>query len=634
MNHSNVIDTPRPAGSKDLLGVDSYIEALVRFIGTAQMPTTLAIQGEWGSGKTSLMNQVRHALCEDPDGKPGGKPFYGIWINTWQYALMRSPESVLISVISGITNEIAAIIQKRHQSQLENTLDSVRGVLGRLAKAGAKTAVSLAGADSSVVDDLMAQSKSQSDVDAFREKLAGAIRECLEADRRAGANTRGFLFFIDDLDRIDPPVAVQILELLKNLFEVEHCVFILAIDYDVVVKGLVPKFGPLTDKNEREFRSFFDKIIQLPFTMPVPTYQITEYLAAALTEIGYYAEPDLRGMAGETPLIELLTRMVKLSTGANPRGVKRLINTLSLINIMHTVGGQDALTASERLLAFGAVCVQIAYPAIYNMLLMEPGFTGWDEQLARGLRLAPLDEEELETVSGYEEFGEEWQRIVYRAGRGNAWLGSRVFNVSRLLSLIASCVPEGEDLEEAMEQVLGFAAVTTVTSETAAPAQEGRRQRHSRFRRLTAFIKDWAARKEASGEIRIGRSWGEGKFTRFTTDAMSALLPDAPEAASGWGTANHYFYEIVNTSRGKTLHMKLGFSLRNIPPDLKATCQRIMDIAQVKPQGRLWWMPFRTKDVDLPEDMPETEKFAVLDGLYEQLMHFEKELEAKLQASR
>ena len=28
-----------------------------------------------------------------------------------------------------------------------------------------------------------------------------------------------YLFFIDDLDRIDPPLAVKILELLKNIFD-------------------------------------------------------------------------------------------------------------------------------------------------------------------------------------------------------------------------------------------------------------------------------------------------------------------------------------------------------------------------------------------------------------------------------
>ena len=52
MNHSNLIDIPRPAGYNDLLGVDKYTNALVNFISTAQMPITLAIQGEWGSGKT------------------------------------------------------------------------------------------------------------------------------------------------------------------------------------------------------------------------------------------------------------------------------------------------------------------------------------------------------------------------------------------------------------------------------------------------------------------------------------------------------------------------------------------------------------------------------------------------------
>ena len=133
MQYSNVIDTPRAAGSKDLLGVEKSIRALVRFIGTAQMPTTLAIQGEWGSGKTSLMNQVRHALCEDAesgDDTDKDKPFYGIWVNTWQYSLMRSPEDVLLHVISGITHEVLSILQRRHQSRLENTLDAVKGMLG------------------------------------------------------------------------------------------------------------------------------------------------------------------------------------------------------------------------------------------------------------------------------------------------------------------------------------------------------------------------------------------------------------------------------------------------------------------------------------------------------------------------
>lgn len=85
------------------------------------------------------------------------------------------------------------------------------------------------------------------------------------------------MFFIDDLDRINPENAVQILELLKNMFEVNNCIFVLAIDYDVVVKGLKAKFGSNTGDDDRAFRSFFDKIIQMPFSMPVGAYDITAF---------------------------------------------------------------------------------------------------------------------------------------------------------------------------------------------------------------------------------------------------------------------------------------------------------------------------------------------------------------------
>lgn len=59
---SNIIDAPRLGSQNDLLGIDKYTEALKLFIENAMMPTTIAIQGEWGSGKTSLMNQLKYKL--------------------------------------------------------------------------------------------------------------------------------------------------------------------------------------------------------------------------------------------------------------------------------------------------------------------------------------------------------------------------------------------------------------------------------------------------------------------------------------------------------------------------------------------------------------------------------------------
>lgn len=487
MQRSNLIDIPRRAGAHDLLGVDKYTTALIKFISTANMPITMAIQGEWGSGKTSLMNQVRYHLCDETEKMDTSKPYHGIWINTWQYSLMKSPEEIILSVIDGVSSEIFAIMENRHGKKVESAINKVSSVFGKLARAGTKVAVSTIGADAGIVDEFLDnnEGKGKSSPEMFRRTLTDAINKCLEEDKKIGHDTKGFLFFIDDLDRLDPSVAVNILELLKNLFEVENCIFILAIDYEVVVKGLQPKFGPLTDKNEREFRSFFDKIIQLPFTMPVSAYTVNTYLQDALIGIDYYTESELNEEINDEKIIDILSNMVLLSTGSNPRSVKRLINSLSLIKIMHETTGEEKLSTFEKLINFGFVCLQIAYPSIYSILLHEPNFKMWDNKVGRYFRLKPIDTHTKESLEDLEEFDEEWEQIVYRACIDNAFLSSRALSISKLLNLIAELVPSNLNFEEEMEKILGLASVTTVS----AGPTEIKQNKRVRFDTLEDFCK-------------------------------------------------------------------------------------------------------------------------------------------------
>ena len=59
---SSIIDVPRKYSEADLFGIQKYQNALVKFIRLTDTPITIALQGEWGSGKTSLMNQLRYEL--------------------------------------------------------------------------------------------------------------------------------------------------------------------------------------------------------------------------------------------------------------------------------------------------------------------------------------------------------------------------------------------------------------------------------------------------------------------------------------------------------------------------------------------------------------------------------------------
>lgn len=446
---SSIIDVPRQHQQNDLFGIQVYQDALTKFIQYTDTPITIALQGEWGSGKTSLMNQLRYNLC-DADGAA----YYPVWINTWQYSLMRTPSQAIIAILEGI---IAQIGELSPNHKWDESKKKIGGLFKKMAVVGAKVAVGTVGVDGEAVDDLFAQNGGESTIVQLKKEIAKLVETSLEQN----PSKKGFTLYIDDLDRIDPPVAVEILELLKNIFDLKHCVFVLAIDYDVVIKGLKPKFGELTDKNEREFRSFFDKIIQLPFSMPVASYNVDTFLVEALSEIEFFSKEEL----ADTVLAENLSEIARLSVGCNPRSLKRLTNTLSLISIINeSLAKASSLTQTtkDKTLNFALVCMQIAYPYIYNQLSEEPDFKKWNESVATKLKLRQLTESEKESLDVTDEFDDEWEKVLFRMCQKEIYLSNRVFSVSGLFNKIADVVNDDEHLGDIIASTIELSAVTNL----------------------------------------------------------------------------------------------------------------------------------------------------------------------------
>ena len=468
---SSIIDVPRKHTQEDLFGIQAYQNALIKYIRMTDTPITIALQGEWGSGKTSLMNLLRYNLCDVNDA-----PYFPVWINTWQYSLMKTPSQAIMSILEGIINQIGAL----HPSDQKwaESKRKIGGLFKKMASVGTKMVAGTVGIDGGVVDDLFEGKESAaSDISQLKEEIAKLIDEALSKD----TSKQGFTFYIDDLDRIDPPVAVEILELLKNIFDLEKCVFILAIDYDVVIKGLKPKFGELTDANEREFRSFFDKIIQLPFSMPVASYSVDSFLVDALGKIEFFTDQELK----DPSLAEKLSEITRLSVGTNPRSLKRLTNTLALISIIYEeqTGAQNNITVLDKLINYSLVCIQIAYPYIYNQLTEAPDFKSWNETIASKLKLRPLTAQESEVLDKTEEFDEEWEKIVYRMCQKETFLSNRAFSVSTLLNKIAEIVGNDDQLGEIIEATLEMSAVTNLK------AFDGPMKKPTKFNRDTSSYK-------------------------------------------------------------------------------------------------------------------------------------------------
>ena len=81
-----------------------------------------------------------------------------------------------------------------------------------------------------------------------------------------------------------------------------------------------------------------------------------------------------------------------------------------------------------------------------------------------------------------------------------------------------------------------------------------------RHNAIASILKEWVQTKENThlDAVKCNKT-----YTRFTTDGMTAILPDIPDAPSGWNTDNHYFYEIINRN-GKTTYIQLSISSKNI----------------------------------------------------------------------
>ena len=76
------------------------------------------------------------------------------------------------------------------------------------------------------------------------------------------------------------------------------------------------------------------------------------------------------------------------------------------IGMMNNYSAKSNVTTLDKLINFALVCVQIAYPYIYNQLTEEPDFKAWNERIASKLKLRPLTELERENLDSTEEFDE------------------------------------------------------------------------------------------------------------------------------------------------------------------------------------------------------------------------------------
>lgn len=454
-----VRDIPIGLRAEDELGLAQHAEALANFIANSSTPITIGIQGEWGTGKTSMMRMIEDSL-NDKDvaqgkGKrqvKGSEVFIPIRINTWEHSLLNEPTNCLFSIMEEIIIELS-----KADSSLVNLVQAKQTIM-RMAKGAASVGAMVTGGSA---DGLSDGFLAPPNIKTLRGQLDNAIKKLKENGRDK------VIIFIDDLDRLEPANAVKTLELLSNLFAIEGCAFVIAIDYQVVVKGLRTKYGEPKAENEHEFRSFFDKLIQLPFMMPMQSYNVEDYAAHLLLSINYFSSTEINSMANNR-----LRLILDSTIGLNPRSIKRLINSLSYLKILNSSSFAEKNVFPLRQTVFALVCFQISFPNVYNLLSRNPNFESWDHEFVEDvIGKSPAGQstlnEEIDRIVQSDEtlFDEDWEKALFKIVWVKNWQRSRLKHISRVLNIVSDEIFKGKadiDKLEIFEKALKITSVTAV----------------------------------------------------------------------------------------------------------------------------------------------------------------------------
>jgi len=151
----------------------------------------------------------------------------------------------------------------------------------------------------------------------------------------------------------------------------------------------------------------------------------------------------------------------------------------------------------------------------------------------------------------------------------------------------------------------------------------------ARLTNIAGILRKWTVEREG---VNANLAKCNRTYTRFTTDGMKKILPDLPDAPSGWNTDNHYFYEIVNRT-GKSVYIKFAISSRNITDEFRAICDRINEFYPAKfgKEDWQWRVPFKTTAIEIDEALSKEAIFARLDECLNEIIAFEQDLKHKLE---
>jgi hypothetical protein len=294
-------ERPISRDDEDLLGHVRVADTLVSIITRAQTPLTVGLYGEWGSGKTGVINLIAKRLAS--------MKIPTAYVDCWKY---EGSEGLVLPLFASLAEDRTA-----------PEMRSFSKVVGTLLLCGADVGLHAATFGALRLKDVKEnlgeiEGRILQKVDAVgrvQEEFKKAVEQVATGDR--------FIIFVDNLDRCRPENAVSLLESVRNLLAVEKCVFVIAVDDAVLISYIDQKYSG----TKVDGKKYLEKVVDFPYAVPNPTAgSITGLVSTLFSKI---LPPPI--VDSETKLV--LETLRNYTQPLNPRTLRKALVRYAVLRL-------------------------------------------------------------------------------------------------------------------------------------------------------------------------------------------------------------------------------------------------------------------------------------------------------------
>lgn len=308
---------------EDGLGFSTYSDIIASTIKGTPGPFTIGIFGEWGTGKTSLLNLIKDKLTSDYNVIP-------VWFNAWMYEKEEHP---LLPLIATIVKEIhkSNDFWRDMSERKESVLNALKSVAYGFSASTKLKVPGFAEIEAGfVAKDMIERNQIVSSDPLLDKSIYYNSFDRLSSIKLL--KNRRIVIFIDDLDRCFPDKAIKLLESIKLVLFQKGFVFVLGVARQVIEGYLSHKYKNDFGLEQFEGRKYLDKIVQLPFPIPPHTQRAKDFLAVLTNQLN-----DSDSMA-----LNPILPIVGAACAYNPRSIVRFINNLLIDRAISNVLFSDS----------------------------------------------------------------------------------------------------------------------------------------------------------------------------------------------------------------------------------------------------------------------------------------------------